>query len=205
MSTHGQGGLTRMWLGSVADGVLGAAPVPILLVRPDGDDPIGPGEPGVIRHVVVALDGTSFAESVLEPALEMGRLFGASFTLLRTVTYPAMVSVYLPDTVIDNEDFLRQAEEDAQAYLEAVRARIDDGTGRIDIEVLVGHRPATAVLDYVAESGADMVALASHGRHGVARAVLGSVTDKVLRGSHTPVLIVHPVEVERDEHSEEVA
>jgi len=205
MSTHGHGGLTRMWLGSVADRVLGEAPVPVLLVRPSEDDSVDPAESTTISRILVPLDGTPFAEAALDPAFEIGRLFGASFVLLRTVTYPVVATSYLPDTVQVNEAFVRHAKEDARVYLEAVRARFDDGSGRVDIDVLVGHSSATTILDQVADSGADLVVMASHGRHGFARAALGSVTDKVLRGSHTPVLIVHPSDLGRPERSEEVS
>lgn len=199
MSTHGHGGLARVWLGSVADAVLRESPAPVLLVRPTEapeEAPEGeerpPSAPDSFHRVVVTLDGTPFAEQVIGPALELGRLFDASFTLLRAVPYPVMVSSYLPDTVAQNDAFIRQSEELAQAYLEDVRARLGDAS--IEIAVIVSPTPAAGVLEHVQESGADLVAMASHGRRGLARAALGSIADKVVRGAYRPVLIVHPTE-----------
>ena len=205
MSTHGHGGLMRMWLGSVADAVLRQSPAPVLLVRPGESDAGDPVVPDSVSHVVVPLDGTPFAEAAIEPAFAVGRLFGASFTLLRTVSYPVMISSYLPDSVVENEDYIRTAEEGARNYVEAIRARVDDGSSPIDTEVLISHSPAAGVLEHVAAKGVDLIAMASHGRQGLARAALGSIADKVVRGSHTPVLIVHPAGEEFLGRSEEVA
>lgn len=205
MSTHGHGGLARMWLGSVADAVLRESPVPVLLVRPTEDDKGDPVGADSLSHIIVPLDGKPFAEAALEPALALARLFEASVTLLKTVTFPVMISSYLPDTVEDNEAFIRQAEEGATGYLEAVKSRIDAGATSIDVAVVVSHRPAAGVLHHVDESGADFVAMASRNRHGLARAALGSIADKVIRGSKTPVLIVHPADEARSKRSEEVA
>jgi nucleotide-binding universal stress UspA family protein len=121
------------------------------------------------------------------------------------VAYPTMVSPYLPDTVQHNALLMKQLEDDASAYLEAMRKRVDDGSRQVDTRVLVNKGPAAGILEYVAASGADFVAMASHNRHGIARFTLGSVADKVIRGSHTPVLIVHPPRVEVTARSEEVA
>ena len=191
MSTHGHGGLARIWLGSVTDEVVRASPAPVLLVRPPEDGRDLPVAPAGFRHVVITLDGTPFAEQAIEPALALGRLFGASFTLLRTVPYPVMVSAYLPDTVEQNETFFLQAEELARTYLEEVRGGLGDPS--IGTAVIVGPTPARGVLDHVAEHDADLIAMASHGRHGLARAALGSITDKVVRGAGATVLVVHPV------------
>jgi nucleotide-binding universal stress UspA family protein len=201
MSTHGHGGLTRMWLGSTTDAVLRQSPVPVLLVRPEeeGDGP--PAVAGSVGHVAVALDGSDFAEAALDPGLEMARLFDAKVTLLRTVAHPVLTSAYLPDTVEMTEAYLERAEEEARAYLAEVLAARAIGSD-VEVDVIVSQRPATGILQFVTESGADLVVMASHGRHGVVRAVVGSVTDKVIRAGHTPVLIVHPAETADHRRSE---
>jgi nucleotide-binding universal stress UspA family protein len=191
MSTHGHGGLARVWLGSVADALLRDCPIPVLLVRPGEDEKGDPtGAEGASR-IVVPLDGSAFAEAAIGPALEMGRLFAADVMLLRAVSYPVMVSSYLPDTIEENEAFIRHAEGEAEAYLEDVSSRFEDRHIAFGKAVLVSPQPASAILKHVADTKADFVVMASHNRHGVARVVLGSVADKVVRGSHTPVLIVH--------------
>ncbi|NIR41418.1 MAG: universal stress protein, partial [Actinobacteria bacterium] len=155
--------------------------------------------------VVVPLDGSHFAEAAIQPALELSALFEASVTLLKAVSYPVMISSYLPDTVEQNQAFIRQAEEEARDYLDLIRARVGHGSTTIELEVLVSPRPAAGVLEHVGESGADLVVMASHARHGLARLVIGSIADKVVRGSKTPVLIVHPQPDKIRARSQEVA
>lgn len=194
MSTHGHGGLTRLWLGSVADAMLRQCPAPVLLIRPEEEEEeedgvaVGPAE---ISHIVVPLDGSAFAEQELGLALDLAERFGASLTLLRTVSHPVLSSSYLPDTTEENRAFLKQAEEEARDYLDLVRSRCGERAASAALEVRVGARPAAGVLDFVAERGADLVIMASRARGGISRAVLGSTTDKVLRGSRTPILVIH--------------
>jgi nucleotide-binding universal stress UspA family protein len=205
MSTHGHGGFTRMWLGSVSDAVLRHSSVPVLLVRQDENWTDDLDARVTIRHIVVPLDGSALGEAALQPALDLGGLFDASYTLLRTIAYPVMISPYMPDTVQDNSTLLDQLDHEARAYLDIVRAKVDDGSRRVETKVVISQGPAAGVVEYVETSGADFVVMASHNRHGVARLALGSIADKVMRGSHTPVLIIHPAQEELSVHSEHVA
>ncbi len=84
----------------------------------------------------------------------------------------------------------------ARAYLEGVRSSLDDGSRQIDIDVVVNEQPARGILDYASANNVDVVSIATHGRGGVERVLLGSTTDKVIRGADTPVLIVRPLDVE---------
>jgi nucleotide-binding universal stress UspA family protein len=205
MSTHGHGGLTRMWLGSVADALLRESPVPVVLVRPTENEAGEPVAQESIAGIIVPLDGSRFAEHAIEPALLVGHLFGVPITLLRAVSYPVMISSYLPDTAEQNQAFIRQAEDEARDYLDLVRSRYAHESPPIELEVLVSPRPASGVLDFVSKSGADFVVMASHARRGIARAALGSIADKVIRGSKTPIMVVHPSDEKRHARSEEVA
>lgn len=205
MSTHGHGGLTRIWLGSVADSILRDSPAPVVLVRPAESDDGEPIAPDSLTSILVPLDGSAFAEAAIGPALELSHLFDAPITLMRTVSYPVMISSYLPDTAEQNQAFIRQAEDEARDYLDLVRSRYPDESPPMQLEVLVSPRPATGVLEYVADSAVDFVTMASHARHGIARAAIGSIGDKVIRGSRTPVMIIHPTDEELHVRSEEVA
>ncbi len=151
------------------------------------------------------LDGSSFAEAAIDPALAYAQMFGAPITLIRAVSYPVMISSYLPDTVEENEAFIRQAEEEAERYLASLADAYGHGETPIAMKVVVSPRPAAGVLEHVEEIGGDLIVMASHNRHGLARAVLGSVADKVVRGAHAPVLIIHPSPQELSLRSEEVA
>lgn len=193
MSTHGHGGISRMWLGSVADELLRLSPVPVLLIRPQkGEEGAAPEEVKAVRHIVVALDGTPFGEQAIEPALALAESLDAATTLLRAVAFPAMISSYMPDTVQGNDAFVAEAEGEARSYLEQLKGELGLSDKDVHYDVRVTARPANGIMEYAESNGADLIAMASHARHGVSRAVLGSVADKVVRGSHVPVLIVHP-------------
>jgi nucleotide-binding universal stress UspA family protein len=206
MSTHGRGGFTRMWLGSVADGVVRQSSTPVLLIRPpEGENPFLEVEKPKIRRILIPLEGSTLSEAAIEPALELGALFGASFTLLRVIEFPIMVGAYLPETLQSNHAILEEAETEARAYLEGVRSRLDDGSRQIDTDVVVNQQPARGILNYAAANNTDLVSIATHGRGGVERTLLGSTTDKVVRGANTPILIVRPVKMEAATVTESVA
>ena len=82
MTTHGRGPLTRFWLGSVADELVRRASVPLLLVRPHEGVPDLAQEP-ILQHLLIPLDGSELAEQVLEPAVALGTLMAADYSLLR--------------------------------------------------------------------------------------------------------------------------
>jgi nucleotide-binding universal stress UspA family protein len=206
MSTHGLGGLSRMWLGSVADAVVRQSAIPVLLVRPpEAEEQFLEVEEPKIRRVLIPLDGSTLSEAAIEPALELGALFGASFTLLRVVPYPIGAGSYLPNTIQTNASMLEEAKEAARAYLERVRTSLEDGSREIDWDVVVNRQPARGILDYAATNNADLVSIATHGRSALGRTLLGSTADKVIRGAHTPILIVRPVEEEAATVNEPVA
>lgn len=189
MTTHGYGGLSRAWLGSVADALLGQAEIPTLVIRPP-EDPSA--DPTVFNPdpIVVTLDGTPFAEVAVGVAMEWASLFDSALLLTHVVAYPAQVSAYLPDTVSDNSEFVAATEAHARSYLDGIEGRLSAAVDQVESKVLVSTTPAQGVLDAVASSGAQLIVTASHGRRGLARWVLGGVTDKIIRGGHTPVLVV---------------
>jgi nucleotide-binding universal stress UspA family protein len=189
MTTHGRGPLSRFWLGSVSDQLLRRLPVPLLLVRPHES-----AAPAAPRHVLVPLDGSEQAEQVLGPALELARLLGADLTLLRAVE-----PVVLPDRHLAGNaaggidpDLLRGLEEGARAYLGRVAASLRGLAPRLATRVAVNRRAADAILEEAGGHGNTLVALVTHGRAGLSRVVLGSVADKVIRGSAGPVLVYRP-------------
>jgi nucleotide-binding universal stress UspA family protein len=83
MSTHGHGPLARFWLGSVADELLRWSPVPMLLVRP-GQENSDSAEPA-LRRVLIPLDGSPYAEKILDQAVELATCMQAEVLLLRVI------------------------------------------------------------------------------------------------------------------------
>jgi nucleotide-binding universal stress UspA family protein len=174
MSTHGRTGIARWAFGSVAEKVLRASSVPVLLARSH----VELVEPRPFRHILVPTAGTDLTLGVLPLASRLARLFSAR------VTVAHFVSDYAG----------RGATAVGQRYLDAACETLADlgVTARGEL-----HRgdAATGILDYgVVESAepvpVDLVAMATHARTGVRRWVLGSVTEKVLRHAAVPLLVV---------------
>jgi nucleotide-binding universal stress UspA family protein len=202
MTTHGRGMLTRAWLGSVADDLLRRATVPVLLVRPHDGAAEPAGEPP-LRHVLIPLDGSDFAEQILEPAAELGALTLAEFTLLRVVKplvlgtddlSVAGVGTYGQALVKQLEDLHAQDLRAAQSYLDGVAERLRARSLRVRTQVVVHEQPAVAILAEAKRQPTDLIALATHGRSGLARLFRGSVADKVLRGASVPLLVHRPLD-----------
>lgn len=199
MSTHGRGGIERAWLGSVADRVVRHVTRPVLLVRPREESRGGPalGTRPELRRVLVPLDGSGLAEAALGPASRIARGSGAELILARVIGRELTVgSPYLPHAAEDQAEHLEERRERARTYLEEVAERLRaDGVPIAGAEVRSGT--AAETLLELARERADMIAMATHGRGGLRRWVLGSVSDKVLRGGEQPVLLVRPEDDDR--------
>ena len=196
MATHGRGGLSRAWLGSVADWLVRHLTVPLFLVRPAH-------EAGALQHwtphrVLIPLDGSELAEAVLEPATVLGTP-GETEYLLMTAVPP--VGLTSGDAVIARQASKRSDDQPAEAdraaaanYLGRVAEDLRGRGFAVRIHVAIHAHPGHAILDYANEIGPDLIALATRGQSGLARLLLGSVADKVVRGAAVPVLVIAPLQ-----------
>ncbi len=193
MTTHGRGPASRFWLGSVADELVRHATVPILLVRPR-EGTTDPGSEPNIKRILIPLDGSALAEQVLEPAIALGCLTDAEYVLIRAVEpgwFPHGHS-HLGELKSVEQPRIEKRKAEAQACLGGVADRLRAKVSRIQSHVVVGESVATAVLDVVRGRNIDLIAIATHGRGGLKRLLLGSVADKILRSTFTPVLVYRP-------------
>ncbi len=190
MTTHGRGGIARAWLGSVADGIVRRLNVPVLLVRPGMDAPRPCDEP-CFKRIVVPLDGSRLAESVLEPAVDFARLMDARLTLLQVLPPPYIFDTVETHAAPHTSGYARMR-EDAGAYLARITGELAGRGVQATAQVLVDPRPAHAIGRFAQESHGELIALATHGRGGATRLLLGSVADKVVRTAPVPVLVLRP-------------
>lgn len=180
MTTHGRGVVSRFWLGSVADHLLRHLAVPLLLVR--HHEVTVQDSRMAFRRMLIALDGSERAEAVIEPALALCPPPTAEIALMRVV----------PPT----EDGVVEGRGAAAVYLDEVADQLERRGCRVSTTVVVSESPAQAILDQGRPEATDCIAMATRGASGVRRLVLGSVTDKVVRGAEVPVLALHPPGVE---------
>lgn len=187
MATHGRSGIRRWLLGSIAEKVLRAATNHLLLVRPTDQK----GTTGLARleKVVVPLDGSPLAERVLAPVAVLSKKLDLEVILMRIQSL--FQRAYAADEyVADMGRLTRQIQEEARSYLEQRVEQLQaEGLGRVSYLLLEGDA-AGEIVDMARRTPANLVAMCTHGRSGVGRWVLGSVTERVVRHSGDPVLVV---------------
>lgn len=190
MCTHGRGGWSRFWLGSVAQELVRRLDVPLLLTRPHGDEEgqaSPPPEDGPLR-ILVTLDGSQYAEQALDAAIEMFGTETAEYTLLRVVVPPVVREYRVP---MAHPDYAEQEKLTARAteYLEGQVKQLQDRGAKASFGVIARQHVAEGITDYARKEGMHGIAIATNARQGMPRLVLGSVADKVLRSSSVPVLM----------------
>ena len=190
MATHGRGGLSRTWLGSVAMGFLHETDRPLILVRPQaGGDPVSMVHWGFAK-LLIPLDGSELAERALSHATEFGELFAASYHLTRILSHPPLWgSSGVADPDETREELLEPAKGSAVEYLESHAESMRERGLSATISVGVDAQPGRGILAVVEKEGCDSIAMATHGRSGLGRALLGSAADKVVRGTRVPILL----------------
>jgi nucleotide-binding universal stress UspA family protein len=189
MSTHGRGGVSRMFLGSVADRLTRELHCPLLLVRPGPVET--PALGGARRRILVPLDGSSLAESVLDQVLA---IFGSEDTamhLLRVIPVP-MVTTPMGEGFAPPQAVVDEQLEDSEAYLRRAASRLTALGFIVSVECCLGAQVARAISDAAEEWHPDIIAMATRGLGGLQRTMLGSVADKVLRSVTVPMLIWNP-------------
>ena len=190
LTSHGRTGLDRLWLGSSADALIRTTRLPVMVVRPADDDD---GSETVLlptlKHILVPLDGSTESTSILTPVSALARVTGARITLFHVVSSDDLIGGPILPVLLDS---LPETLERSEQHLER-RAQILRASGLdVDIEVVHSQLPARAICSAAKEDGVDLVAMSTHGYGGVRRLLLGSVTDKVLRGCGLPMLVQRP-------------
>ncbi|HLZ26845.1 MAG TPA: universal stress protein [Chloroflexota bacterium] len=186
MSTHGRSGIGRWLYGSIADAVIRLANVPVLLVPPHVSLPWPPD--GRVR-IVVPLDESQLSEAVLGPALEFATRLGAELLLVEVVAWPPRV--YSDPVELLGYDLDEQVAA-ARTYLATVATRLRESGASVHWRIEVGPTPAATIVQLARAEHADLIAMATHGRSGLARVVLGSTTTGALQHAEVPLLIVRP-------------
>ena len=199
MSTHGRGGIARWALGSVADKVLHAVSNPVLIVRSNAARPASADTS--LKTVLVPLDGSARAELSLPHAADMAAALTARISLLRvtpTADYyrhhlgaatPRMGAAADP-VRMSADDMVDADAGEVSAYLSGVKDRLAiNYVPEVDTYHQLSQNVAQVIIDKAMEQPS-LVVMTTHGRSGIGRLVLGSVTDRVVRHSNLPVLVI---------------
>lgn len=178
MGSHGRRGLGRFVLGSVAEWTLRRSPAPVLTLH-DGSE----FDPDV-EEVVVPTDGSDTAERAADLAAAFAAATGARLHAVHVVDLGILWEEADVGRVVDT------LQDAGQRAVDRVADRATEaGVDRVETAVLQGT-PHREVVDYAADHDADLVVIGTHGRSGLERYLLGSVAERVVRLSDTPVLAV---------------
>jgi nucleotide-binding universal stress UspA family protein len=210
MCSHGETGLKRWMLGSVAQEAVRHSPVPMLVLNEHGSAHPPPDAAHPLR-MLVALDGTVQSETILEPAVQLLAALAAPawgvLHLLRIVDLPPVYGKLRSQAHV-SDSMQAEARQEAEAYLKVLADRLYAETPA-DLELTITSSVAVSTdvagtMIKTAEQaegmenlgGYDLIAMATHGREGLQRLVMGSVTEHVLGTTKLPLLMVRPKEAE---------
>jgi nucleotide-binding universal stress UspA family protein len=186
MATHAREGLDRVRFGDIARELIQQLNVPALCIRPESDD--APLVAPDLRRVLIALDGSSFSEQILDVTAPLVAALGAQVTLVNIVGSRPLFASGLETN--DRPGFTTR--EPALAYLRDVAERYHDVFTNPVISAIEAVDPSAAIAQLLDVGAYDFAALATHGRSGLSRLLLGSVADRVMRRTNRPVLLYRP-------------
>lgn len=197
MATHGYSGLRRWTLGSVTDKVVRATTTPVFIVRGTEPEPL---VTPTFKRIMVPLDGSTLARQALPCAIELATCAHAELLLLRAI----------PPLVLENYSFGPLGGQPMPLYTDEARTEMhnqalqemDAVAGELrhyDLPIIshvVNGYPAEVIVDEAEQHHIDLIVMATHGYSGIQRWALGSVADKVLHATKTPLVLIHSREVD---------
>ena len=186
MGSHGRRGFRRLLLGSVTEEVVRLAPCPVLVVRNRPDEPA----PREVGRIIVPVDFSVSTSRVIEIARELASTLDVPMELLHAVE-PIPYSQMSYPIAVDHQDFKEHAQERLSSFADGIQ--LDRG---ITTTTVVGMADQV-IIEAAERSVAPLVVMSSHGHSGLARALLGSTAERLLRHAPCPVMIVR----DRDEEA----
>jgi nucleotide-binding universal stress UspA family protein len=186
MATHGRSGIQRWLLGSVADKVLHGTTNHLLLIRAsdqgktDGEAPL--------KTMIVPLDGSALAEQAFPDVVDLAKKMQLQVVLVRAYALPPAISA--EDYGYYSAELLDHLESEARDYLQGKVNEIKQkGIANVTSVVNTGYG-AEEIIMLARNTPDNLIAMCTHGRSGIQRTILGSVTERVVRHSGDPVLII---------------
>ena len=137
-------------------------------------------------HILLPTDGSAAAEAAVDHAVRLARSFEATVHVLSVVEYVPAVEM---DAAVVHERLRESADTAADRAVKRL-----DAAGVAHASTVRDGSVHRAILDEADEVGANLIVMGTHGRSGVGRVLLGSVTERVVRGADAPVMAVqyHP-------------
>jgi nucleotide-binding universal stress UspA family protein len=191
LSTHGRTGVDRWIRGSVAESLLRRSPVPLFLANPF----VLPADccpECSCGRILVALDGSDDSAAVLPLVARLARVYDAEVVLFCAPELPLVADFMVEDVMVAVE---RDARESIERQRRSTLAHVRSKT---EVCPVFPGRVADAILGARERCGADVVALTTHGRGGLARWYFGSVAERVLQTCRAPLLVQRTAALARE-------
>ena len=140
-------------------------------------------------NVLVATDGSELADHAVTQAIELARAVGARMTAVTVTDYLPVTSANLMPSAADAAHHEGAAGRAAQDVLERVRTKAAAHGVACTCVHIADELPADGIAKACKDNGCDLIVIATHGRRGLDRLLIGSQTSKVLAASSVPVLV----------------
>jgi len=143
----------------------------------------------MFEHILIPVDGSAPSLHAADRGAAVAKAFGSKVTVISVIDpYPFTgVSGEIP---YSQAEYLESARADAEKACKDACQRLSDAGVTAESRVIESHTTWRGVLDAAGSAKADLIVMGSHGRHGIERLVMGSVTQRVLQHANVPMLIV---------------
>jgi len=179
MGTHGRTGLDRYLVGSVTERIVRASQTPVLTTHPDSP------ERSSYENVLIPTDGSDAANAAVDHGLAIAEQYGATVHALSVVDLSSLAGSY--DIGPEAATVIDTMTETCERATETIVDRADGRDVEVVTEVMQGT-PYRSITNYAESAEIDLITMGTHGRTGLDRYLVGSVTARVVRMSSTPVL-----------------
>ncbi|CAM3511001.1 universal stress protein [Paracidovorax anthurii] len=143
----------------------------------------------MFKHILIPVDGSQTSQTAVAKAAGLAKAFGSKVTAVYVVD-PYPFTGVGADFAYGQSQYLSAATAEANAALDATRKALEEAGVAVTTAIGEGHAVHDGILRALETTGADLIVMGSHGRRGLEKLVLGSVTQRVLGVVHVPVLVV---------------
>ncbi|MCJ0762395.1 universal stress protein [Variovorax terrae] len=143
----------------------------------------------MFKHILVPVDGSGTALLAVDKAVALAQAFGSKITVVNVLDHYPFVGIGA-DYALGQNEYMAAATASANQALSVAAEAIEAAGLGCDRRVIEGHVVHEGILDAATSMGVDLVIMGSHGRHGIEKLLLGSVTQRLLSHTTLPVLVV---------------
>ena len=143
----------------------------------------------MFKHILVPVDGSATAQLAVEKVIGLAKAFGSRVSAIFVID-PYPFTGVGTDFAYGQAEYLSAATAEANASIKATQAAFDAVGLQVDASVVESHSPWRGIVEAAESTQADLIVMGSHGRSGLEKLVLGSVTQAVLAHTRLPVLVV---------------